>query len=156
MYTHLYLLSAPTPCKGRWTLHPQQTGLACKGRHQKNTLPTNPMTLLAYLSTTPCHLFWHQKEWGRWQTRSKGQFAGLAALTGPSAVLPSGYPKSKGSKEVSVKAMRRGETQHAVRALHLPRSTRRARRMGRRLEQVQRARTRRSRSSRPHSPGMHS
>lgn len=120
MYTHLFLLSTPTPCKGRWTFHPQQTGLACKRRHQKNTLPTVLVTLLVYLSTTPCRLFWHQKERRQWQTRSKGQFAGLAALTGPSVVLSSGYPKYKGTKEVSLKVMRHGETQHAVRALHLP------------------------------------
>lgn len=40
------------------------------------------MTLLVYLSTMPRSLFWHQKQWGWWQTKSKGQFAGSAALTG--------------------------------------------------------------------------
>lgn len=37
-----YWLSAPTPRKGRWTLHPQQTGLAGKGKASKKYAPHQP------------------------------------------------------------------------------------------------------------------
>lgn len=38
VYTFV-LLSALTPRRGHWTLHPQQTGLACEGRHPKTHTP---------------------------------------------------------------------------------------------------------------------